>query len=292
MLKIKIKYHFLKFIPKTFKRNFPEKWNDLTKQMTTPYPDLLDKLFFAGHKYSNEEIIKATKDERLKLVYAFLGIKYKILYKLDILIIAELLKRTEFTVTSEKKLQNIIIKSFKYKRTNFFAPFANFNNVTFGEFIIADTIFLQYIKTKNIKLLYKLTACLYRPMNTQNPADSSTFSGDIREKFNAKIITTRANYLSSLKHNFLYAILFNYKTIRNSLSYQYTYVFGTHVKDPVAETKFANNSNSWKNVLKNLSPNILAIEKYANTNMHTVLEYLDDKILSEMNNEGNGRAFR
>jgi len=299
MINIKIQYRFLGIFRRILIREFPFQWNDLKSYMVLPFPKLIDTLFFLNERKKDKELLKLmhkkdklsdndllelTEYDRLKLIWAFLGIKHKILFRFFDYQIKELLSFTVFLIKGKKILNKVIIPDFKLKRTQYFGPADRFENVSFGEFIIADTHFMNFINTGDDKFIKLLIACLYRPQNIEYDTDSPDYSGDIREKFNTKIIRYRSHLFRKLSSKTQDTILFNYKTIRKWLSQRYMYVFGTHVQDPVKEDPEQEQkpSSSWKEILKNLSPSILDIEKYATQNMHNVLEYLDDKILQGM----------
>lgn len=87
-----------------------------------------------------------------------------------------------------------------------------FRNVSFGEFIFADTYFILYQQTKNKTFLYKFIATLYRTRGKGFARED--WKGDYRKKFNEFNIDLDAQFLPCLDEDLLNAILYNYIGIR------------------------------------------------------------------------------
>ncbi len=136
------------------------------------------------------------------------------------------------------------------------------------------------------KYIYLLIACLYRPRKKKLNTESPDYDGDVRESFNQHQVKKRAKRFNRLPKDLVDTIFFNYHTIRKHLTERYIYVFGNY-GDDTADTdntgfKQHNRNEGWKGIIKNMAATVLEIDKYAEQNMHNVLDDLDDKILKDM----------
>lgn len=281
MLDIKLRVRFLWIFKRNIHTSFPEHWSELTKSMVLPLPELTTLFFFADPKKKNKkEFYDQTIDERLLLIYPFLGLRTKLLFQLDTYQLNALLERTSFLVYGDKLLNNILIESFKFKQMKYHGPADKLTNLKFGEFIQADTYFMSYSDTEDESFIYLLIACLYRPAKAVIALNSPDYDGDVREKFNQYLIKKRAKQFKRMPVKLRNTILFNYRTMRKWLTERYQYVFGdfTNESDSTAKGK----NDGWKGIIKNMSSTVLEIEKYADQSMHNVLDDLDDKILEDL----------
>ena len=237
---------------------------------------MLSILFFANKK-EYPTILVASEDERLKFLYSL--IRNRLLFKIDTYIIKTLLEYTDWLVVGEKTLSTIIIKSFKIRKQLYFGPNNHFSNMTFGEFIFADTMFINFFEKNDPAILNKLIAILYRPQFYFE--DDPQFKGDKRQDFNENLIKYHSKQIAKLKPQLKSTILFNYHTIRKWLTEKYIYVFGTYKQD-TEQTQKKSTDNGWLSVLKNLSPDILQIDSYTKQPLHNVLEHLNIEIHKSM----------
>jgi hypothetical protein len=286
MLNIRIQTQFLWLFKKEITTTFPEIWNELSYNMIKGSIDFLSLLFFANTKKKDfDALVDETIYQRLLLIYPFLDIKYNRLFKLNTYQIDALLKRTTFIINGDRLLNKILVNDFRLRGKKYHGPNDRLSNLKFGEFIQADTYFMAYEDTDNDDLKYNLIACLYRPVKRNINTDSPDFDGDVRELFNQYHIKQRANQFKRLPKELVDAILFNYKTIRKWLTERYIYVFGNYdnaQSNNDMTFKDYNKNEGWKGIIKNMASSVLEIEKYAEQNMHNVLDDLDDKILSNL----------
>ena len=77
--------------------------------MVLPLPELTALFFFADIKKKNKkkEFYNQTIDERLLLIYPFLGIKRKFLFQLDTYQLNALLERTSFLIYGDKLYEEV-----------------------------------------------------------------------------------------------------------------------------------------------------------------------------------------
>ena len=284
MLDIKLTVRFLWVFKKNIHTKFPAKWSDMTKSMVLPLPDLISLFFFAAPKKNKvKEFYEQSINERLLLIYPFLGIKSRLLFNLDTYQLNALLECTSFLVYGDKLLNTILIDNFKLGRKQYHGPSDKFSNLKFGEFIQADTYFMHYSETEDEEYIYLLIACLSRPQKSTLVLDSPGWDGDVREKFNQHLIKQRAKQFKRMPIKLRNTILFNYHSIRRWLTERYIYVFGSYADDSDDSTTSSSSRNEgWKGIIKNMSSSVLDIEKYADQSLHNILDDLDDKILADL----------
>lgn len=103
-------------------------------------------------------------------------------------------------VWSDVNLTKNLIPQFDFEGVTYVGPAGDFSNIRFGEFVMAETYFLQYIDSNfedstlpNMKdpiLLDKLIAVLYRPVGVGDEyvEGNYLYRGDARQKFNSNLI--------------------------------------------------------------------------------------------------------
>lgn len=79
------------------------------------------------------------------------------------------------------------------------------------EFIFADTYFMRYAETQDIKFLDKLISILYRPKRKRIAED---FNGDLRKEFNPYQAKQQENKIAKLPEWMKYAVFLYYKGCR------------------------------------------------------------------------------
>jgi hypothetical protein len=277
MTEIIIEHKILFFLTKIRNYLLPEAWNELTQKQLIQNIAVLPLFFFHSENKKNK-LLFFSEYERLKLLYNF--IENKKLFKIDIATIKQLADCMLWLIDGNKELYNFIIKSIKVNNKILFGPNNKFLYMTFGEFIFADTMFSHYHQEQKDEYLNKLIAILFR--EKKYTESSLNFKGDIRTEFNEAKINYDSKLIANLQPTYKAAILFNYHTIRKFLSEKYIYVFGSY-KEQEAQLEAANsNTTTWTDVLKNMSDDILKIDKYAKQPVHTVLDYLNKNILASM----------
>jgi len=282
MLDVRLKIGFIGILKRIINTKFPEQWNDLTFQMIGANANLLSFFFFSRvNKKDLQLFYDQTIDQRLFLIYSFIGIRFKLLFQLDTYQVNALLERTTFLLKEDKLLNRIILPSFKFKSKRYYGPSDRFNNLKFGEFIQADTYYLSYYETNDVRFIYLLIACIYRPSKIKVDNNSPDFDGDIRELFNQYHVKIRGDKFKKLPSTIRDTIFFNYSTIRKWLTEKYIYVF-SEPSESNGTFKQNKKDSGWKSIIKNMASNVLDIDKYAEQSMHNVLDDLDTKILENL----------
>lgn len=95
-------------------------------------------------------------------------------------------------VWADMNLTENLIPEFDFDGVTYIGPVGDFSNIRFGEFVMAETYFSQYIDSnmENSILLDKLITVLYRPIGIgeEYVKGNSLYRGDRRQKFNTNLI--------------------------------------------------------------------------------------------------------
>ncbi len=142
------------------------------------------------------------------------------------------------------------------------APKPKLNNVSFSQFIFADTYFSSYFQNNNPDDLYKFIASLYIPQGL---------------KFEEKFIEDNFPLVKKTNKTTLQAITINYQLMREWLSVSYPLIFSKEkVKSSMSEPAV---SPGWVKVFDALvGDDIVNHEKYADMPLHNVLRYISFRI--------------
>jgi hypothetical protein len=166
--------------------------------------------------------------------------------------LAQLLWLTDFLLDdntlTEQKLGSVQLPAWRDPlRRTFYGPREHFRNLSFAEFIFADSYFVRYSQDRTqVALLDKLVAVLYRPQRRHYDPNAPDFGGDRREDFNEHLLEKRVSMLSALPRDEKLAIYTWYAGCRQALEYTYPDVF-TSAHQEQARAK------GWDYVLRELS---------------------------------------
>lgn len=112
------------------------------------------------------------------------------------------------------------VPHFKPLLTTFYGPTDSFMNMTFGEYTDGLRLFLDFHATKDVKLLYDLTAIFYRPQKTFHfvKKQLDDYDGDIRQKYNPNSIEKRAKTLQYAPIGFIYGFYLLFASFQKYLT--------------------------------------------------------------------------
>lgn len=224
-----------------------------------------------------------------KLLSVLTGIHPNVLKKANAIEKYELGKMFDF-LSEETKFVNVLIKKFVHNNVEYDAPTDFLANITFLEFVFADTYFLQHT-TDQADAKYKLAATLYRKHVIN--LDDENFEGDTREPFSEHRLNQRADLFKTLYPAIINGILFNYHCIRKVIEQKYPFIFpqkedeelepkDTEVK--VSKKKI--NCNGWAKTFQNfVDEDLINEDKYALMNAHRVLQVINDRIKESYKND-------
>ncbi|MBC8488857.1 MAG: hypothetical protein H8D45_22775 [Bacteroidetes bacterium] len=114
-----------------------------------------------------------------------------------------------------------LLPKFTYKNKTFYGPADKLFNITFAEYIVAETNYLNFLKSKDELDLNKLVVTLYRFKDPEYIPDNVKTKGDPREQFNDHLIGRRAVNISKLNTEIKYAVFMFYKGCRNFIVKQF-----------------------------------------------------------------------
>ncbi|WP_187261329.1 hypothetical protein [Pontibacter beigongshangensis] len=231
-------------------------WNELTREQLLEIiriqfsfkPDHMQKLL----------LLKTLLQVKWAILHQFTGVQRLGLYP-----ILEFLE--ESTLTKQ------LLPALKLEDLVLHGPADRFRNITFAEFIYADTLFGFFTKTGKEAYLNKLIACLYRPQRLDYNPKSPTYKGDIREDFNEHLIGERAQLVASIPQPDKYAILTWYRGCRKELELIYDKVFTQTNQQKAAE-------GDWGDVLLSLSGEKFGhVEQTSQQRVHTIFKEIQRK---------------
>ncbi|MFD2961382.1 MULTISPECIES: hypothetical protein [Olivibacter] len=161
----------------------PECWNEV---QNVHYPHLAHLFLKEAHQMNEYD----------KMVRAFCLLAQSVwpaIEKLSEEQIYDLVQLT-FWVFERLDLSVNKIPEFSIKGTTYYGPADRLDNLRFGEFVMAETYFIQYFNTKDPNVLNKLIAVLYRPKGKgkEYVVGSATYRGDVRVKFNGQNVDDQA----------------------------------------------------------------------------------------------------
>ena len=249
-----VKYKLMGFIPLRFRRGIPERWDELSPR----------QLRVIGGIFSKQPMQDAD------LVARFFNIPRVIIRRLDPFYVYNILYDVDF-LSSYSPWHKFMIASLK----GYSAPKGRLEGMSFGQFVFADTYYINYSRLHDKTLLNKLIATLYAPAG---------------ESFDEKLINARAEEMDSLPEAVKQAVLINWTLVKEWLTVSYPLVFikpGEEDKkkpqeeedQPAKKERKPTPSDDWVKIFDNLvSDDLVNADKYAAMPVHTVFRYITRKI--------------
>lgn len=259
MLDIRIEYN-----QRTERLSHPENYNEL---IANQYRAVV-QYFIIPEKPLSERIpdrillMQELLDKRInKLVK---GRWYRVINSMvDDGILDDLLKLQEF-LFHEQTFNNWLIKEVAVGKQKYFGPRDRFSYMTFGEFISADMLFMQYFNSKDENTLNRFIAALYKENE--------------KEEFSTDKLNEKAKVFEKLSAIDKHGIVFNYSALRHWLTEKYKFVFGRGDKKESNEINLGSNQNGWMSIRRNLAGDVLNLEKIDKVLLHDVLSDLNEKM--------------
>ncbi|MDT8394249.1 MAG: hypothetical protein RQ761_10410 [Bacteroidales bacterium] len=257
MSDILIKYRPIPFVPvyRTLKRSFPDKWHELSQEQfmhlslyfENPLPDLKDKIM----------LLKKCLDLRGYVFYGFDHYQVHMLLPL-------------FDWMENIAFNKVFIERFNAGGMDFYGPKDGFENLSFDEFIVADTYFVRFLNSKDLGDLFRMAYALYRPMD---PAGT-------RALINEVDLDQHRDQISKINPHLLLAIVFNYRIVRRWIEQAYPLVFpGTASDEATQKHQKKIPTPKWTKVRSQLAGDVIAdIPRIGKLPLHTVLHALSERI--------------
>ena len=240
-----------KFVIK-YKRTIPEKWHEMTATQ------LIAISAAQYEKYNDRQLVRH--------MYSLSRLAVRAMNSYQIFV---LLKQLEFMNTFTP-VDRFLIKNINGLR----APQDRLANMWFGQFIFADTYFIDYIKTLKPDTLNKFIAALYLPKDSA---------------FDENMIDKWALRTAKIKEEIKYAIVINYRLLYEWLSASYPLLFAKKeladnedvdlAKTPKNKKTKPGTSANWIIVFDNIvGGDIVNSKRYARLPVNTVFRFIVSKI--------------
>lgn len=193
-------YYYSWKIPHKNRVLVPQSWDELTSDQ-----------FIQVIRY----ITGASSED--KLFAAILGIRMRLIKRIDTFILYKLGELLSFLNDDNIKLDHFIIPALKTGRQTLHAPSVRLSDVSLQQFMSADTFFSYYVITQREEFINKLVASLYlTKLETFVQKDKNSRLVDIDKK----ILT-----LKKIPYTTRYAIFLNWSFIKNWLGHIFPYMF-------------------------------------------------------------------
>ena len=168
---------------------------------------------------------------------------------------------------------NNYFEKIKVGFDTFYGPEKEMDNLVFGEWLIADEIFNEWVRTENPDLLNKLTGILFRKKSFWMTKKSKSYVDDLRLPFKEALIDTlyQENGAKMPEWVKYYCALWWYSCMAD-IRNRYTELYSN---DEASEES----NSSTLNLIQAMAGEVFGLaEKVEVTNVHKCLTYLDNKI--------------
>ena len=223
-------------------KKVPSTWNELRRRQLL---DLLPVLYSA-----------TGPDRRLRLLSVLTGFRLPLLVGLPVDVLAQLLPLVDFLESDDHLLTAQLLPQLRVPgrhrtepATAWHGPAAHLSNVTFGEFMFADTFFVQYALHQRPVHLDMFLAVLYRPGKRNPNPEAADWNGDVRLPFNEHQLEVRTQRIAHVPDLEKLAVLTWYRGCRTQLADEFPDVFAEADRDEQGPKK----APQWDRVLRQLS---------------------------------------
>lgn len=240
----------------------PVSWLPFTRSITGIFPEEYAQLspiqFLSVIKLTGGVI-----DEK-EFVSAMTGIPLRIVKKMAPFIQYKLV--TLFSHFNAAKPHNdFIIKSIAAAGKTFVPPKPKLKEMTFGQFIFAESLYDAWAESKTPEDLCRFVAALYLQSGSQ---------------FTEQAIDINHALLAKVKPEIMEAVAVNWKLVTEWLSDAYPLVFA---KGADAEKPAKKQGNGWIKIFDSIvGDNITDTDRYAALPVNSVLRYMSAKIKENM----------
>lgn len=212
--------------------------------------------------------------QKIELLAILFGINRLFALRITAVQFCQILWMTDFLIgehvgLTEQQLPSVRPRWYGRK---LYGPASGFDNLRFLEFVFADSYFVAYSQSQEVKYLHQLLAVLYRPQRARYRPSAADYGGDRREDFNENLVDERVAEVARLSSAEQLAILTWYRGCRHALELQYELVF-----TPANETQAADNPGGWGYVLREMSGAAFgSFEETGRQHLHTVMAKMED----------------
>ncbi len=170
------------------------------------------------------------------------------------------------------------INTLETKEGKLIGPFAEFKNLTCGEFAYADTYYSAYFETKDESYIDKCLAVLMREEDPEANEQRKDWKGDHRIIFNENHIDRRAALISNIPAEIKMAAMFNYSIIREKIEKRYIWIFQK------ASSDTPDKKSGWDKVMRGMCQGDLTkLNDIFFIPLYTFFDELNDTIKANLN---------
>ena len=273
MGKIKIKYRPFSFCPFKVSRsaNIASEWKHITPSHFTLIAELIVKGTIANPTHALAKIFNVP-EEIINSLHPFH--QYTIMEQIG--------KPLQGEPDPRNYLPTLQLKT-KTKIQILTGPSDRLSNLTFGEFIYADSYFMAYGISADQDFFEKHMAVLFRPSTIKSQLQTNELQPPSinRIPFNPDQIEENTKIINQLPPETKIAWQYNYILLRQHLESRYEFVF-PKVEEELEKTTTTETTaiyQQWMTVYDHfVGDDIIHSEDYFNKNLHEFLRFLNNKI--------------
>lgn len=171
------------------------------------------------------------------------------------------------------------IKTGVFKKA-LYPPANQLSNISFSEFITADSAMMAFSKKGDLAQLDRLCACLYRQKKSSKELNARDYNGDVREPFNSNTLDRRTVFFKKIAIAEKMAILTYFAGCKAAMADKFTHIFKKEEK-PTA------GGFSWLQAMHVFTDNITQYQSVLDTRANLVMFEMDQsaKDAKERNDE-------
>lgn len=194
----------------------PQSWDEVPLNI---YPNL-------AQLYLKELPRMTVSDKLVRVLYLLAWSAKDGIDRFDLPHLQQAFKLVEW-VFNKVEISINILPEFTHNDIRYLGPDPLLGNMRFGEFVMAETYFLQYWEYKRPETLNKLISVLYRPegKGAAHEIGNVEYCGDLREKFNSNLTEFRAEELKDLDLSIKDGIYLYYLASRWKAFDSYPHIF-------------------------------------------------------------------
>jgi hypothetical protein len=162
----------------------------------------------------------------------------------------------------------------KIKRKSLYGPANLLRNCIFAEWMVTETHYANYLKTKDEKHFSKLIATLYRP--AKRNATEAEIATDARETFHDALIEKRAKLIAHIKPWQRVAVMMFYSGVRDNFARMFPNLFDTQQTGKADKTDTFSYMTRINDMLA--GEDVTKKEAVRQTNLIDILINLEEKV--------------
>lgn len=231
----------------------PMKWDDLSKNEYLFLCKTFGNLITTA-KNKTENFEREYFAAKILMINKLAKIKFRTALKITASQYADMLPIVDF-LDKKIDINKNHLPKIRVRCRTFYGPEVGLKFSSFLEFITADTYFINVQKSTDPLMMFKLIACLYRPKQSSisKKKRAGIWNGDMRQAFNDKMITQRAEFFQRhLSAETVQAIFYFYYGFRQKHVLHFKNLFEKPVEEE-DNVKRVGNNYGWAGTLLEIS---------------------------------------